>query len=196
MRASLAFFAAVTTVLAAIAAPAAAQQSSGLRGLDSRNRNAGPCPNAFALYDAIRVVDFTGNDETYDSIGFTAEIQQVRSLCQYRGDDPIKADLEIDMGFGRGPAAEGRKHTYRYWVAVTRTDQAVIEKLTFPIEVEFDRDEERVFRRERIEEITIPRANDSVSGSNFEIIVGFEVTPEQLNFNRQGKRFTIDAGTR
>ena len=32
------------------------------------------------------------------------------------------------------------------------------------------------------------------SGENFEILVGFELTPEQLQFNRDGRRFRIDAG--
>ena len=38
-----------------------------------------------------------------------------------------------------------------------------------------------------IDEIVIPRANDNVSGVNFEIIIGFSVTPEQAIFNRSGK---------
>jgi hypothetical protein len=32
-----------------------------------------------------------------------------------------------------------------------------------------------------------------VSGSNFEILVGFEVTPEMAEFNRLGKRFRVNA---
>lgn len=159
----------------------------------AQERNAGPCPQAFALYDAVRVVNFEGGQQTLDAVGFTAEIQSVRSLCTYRDDRPIKADLEIDFGFGRGPAAVGREHTYTYWVAVTRTDRQVITKESFPITVRFDRDEERTFRRERIEQITIPRASETVSGTNFEIVVGFEVTPAQLEFNRAGMRFTMDA---
>jgi hypothetical protein len=42
--------------------------------------------------------------------------------------------------------------------------------------------------------IEIPRANKDIAGSNFEVLVGFELTPEQLDFNRNGKRFRVDAG--
>jgi hypothetical protein len=42
--------------------------------------------------------------------------------------------------------------------------------------------------------ITIPRAGAKVSGSNFEILTGFEVTPAMADFNRQGKRFKANAG--
>lgn len=155
--------------------------------------NAGPCPPAFALYDAVRVVEFADGQERLSSVGFTAEIQAVRSSCRYVEDKPIKADLEIDIGFGRGPAAQGDRAEYTYWVAVTRSNLTLITKEFFPLTVRFDKGEDRVFLRERIEEIVIPRAGDSVSGTNFEIIVGFELTDEQLAFNRAGKRFTIGA---
>jgi hypothetical protein len=51
-----------------------------------------------------------------------------------------------------------------------------------------------VTRTEEIEGIVIPRANAEVSGENFEVLVGFELTPEQVQFNRDGKRFRVDAG--
>jgi hypothetical protein len=33
-----------------------------------------------------------------------------------------------------------------------------------------------------------------VSGANFEVLVGFEVTPAMADFNRQGKRFHPNLG--
>ena len=42
-------------------------------------------------------------------------------------------------------------------------------------------------------DIIIPRANNTISGSNFEILVGFDVTPQMAEFNREGKRFRITA---
>lgn len=169
--------------------------AAGLTGCSalSTRENVGPCPRAYALYDAVRQVEFKDGVEAYANVGFTGEIQRVHTLCRYFGDKPIKADLEIDIGFGRGPAAEGRKHTYRYWVAVTRKDLTVITKQYFDVNVNFDKDERRLFRRERIERIEIPRADEETSGANFEILVGFDVTQEQLEFNRLGKRFTVDA---
>jgi hypothetical protein len=51
-----------------------------------------------------------------------------------------------------------------------------------------------VTRTEEIDRIVIPRATADTSGENFEILVGLELTPEQLAFNRAGKRFRLDAG--
>ena len=72
--------------------------------------------------------------------------------------------------------------------------RAPIEKVYFDVDVRFPRGEQVVTQRERIDQIVIPRANEEISGENFEILVGFELTPEQLQFNRDGRRFRIDAG--
>ena len=160
---------------------------------EEAEKNPGPCPEAFALYEASRLVEFRG-PEAYANVGFTAEIDKVRSLCRYIGDSPISADLTIDISFGRGPAAQESTATYEYFVAVTRKNIDVIEKQVFPINVTFPAGEDVVRATEEVGEIIIPRANDTTSGANFEIIVGFELTPEQIAFNADGKRFRVSAG--
>jgi hypothetical protein len=165
-------------------------------GADDRP-NVGPCPLMGVLYDSSRVVDFAAPDqERYSNIEYTAEMQGVRGLCRYVDADPITMSLDIDMAFGRGPAATSDRQTYRYWVAVTRRGIAPIEKVYFDVDVRFPRDEVVVTHRESIERIVIPRATPDLSGENFEILIGFELTPEQLQFNRDGRRFRIDAAQR
>ena len=46
-----------------------------------------------------------------------------------------------------------------------------------------------------MDQLVIPRALATTSGSNFEVLVGFEVTPQMAAFNRLGKRFRVNAGT-
>jgi len=70
----------------------------------------------------------------------------------------------------------------------------VINKEVFPLPVEFPAGKDRIRVVERIDKISIPRALETTSGENFEIIVGFVVTDEQRNFNAQGKRFRVSAG--
>ncbi len=165
-----------------------------MMGRDPRP-NAGPCPTMAALYDNSRIVQFSNPaEERYANIEYTGEFQGVRGLCRYAGEDPIVLSMNVDMAFGRGPASNSDRHTYRYWVAVTRRGRAPIEKEYFDIDVRFPQGSAVVTHTEEIEEIVIPRANDTVSGENFEILVGFDLTPEQLQFNRDGKRFRVDAG--
>jgi hypothetical protein len=162
-------------------------------GADSRP-NVGPCPLMGVLYDNSRLVQFAeGGPQRYANIAFTGEMQGVRGLCRYVDADPITMSIEVDMAFGRGPAATAERQTYRYWVAVTRRGRAPIEKAYFDVDVRFARGEAVVTRTEQIEHIVIPRATPETSGENFEILVGFELTPDQLQFNRDGRRFRIDA---
>lgn len=168
----------------------------GMLGSDDRP-NVGPCPLMGVLYDNARIVDFAAPDQQrYANIEFTGEMQGVNGLCRYIDADPITMSINIDMAFGRGPASTSDRQTYRYWVAVTRRGVAPIEKAYFDVDVRFPRGEATVTRTERIERIVIPRATPDMSGENFEILVGFELTPEQLQFNREGRRFRIDAGQR
>lgn len=159
-----------------------------------REPNAGPCPTMGVLYDSSRLVEFAGPDERFANVAFTGELRGVRGLCRYTGANPIEMSIEIDMAFGRGPAATSQSRVYRYWVAVTRANLAPVEKQYFDVPVDFPRGEDRMAGSEVIERIVIPRANDTISGANFEILVGFDLTPQQLAFNRSGKRFRVDAG--
>ncbi len=157
-------------------------------------RNAGPCPFVKVLYDASRYVEFKDGKESAAQAGFTGEIQSISSGCAYKGADPIRIRIEALFQMGRGPQAQGDKHTYRYWVAVTERNQAVIAKEYFDLPVTFAAGQDRTYTRETIESITIPRADEKVSGGNFEVLIGFDVTPEMAAFNRDGKRFRVNAG--
>lgn len=162
---------------------------------EAAEKNPGPCPRAFAIYDASRIVEFRGNAESFANVGFTGEFAKVRSLCRYYGTEPIVGDLEMDIDFGRGPAAAQQSTaTYEYFVAVTRKNIGVINKQTFPIQVTFPAGADRVSVTERVDRIVIPRNAEGTSGENFEIIVGFELTEAQRKFNADGKRFRVSAG--
>lgn len=69
---------------------------------------------------------------------------------------------------------------------MTRRDSEVIEKVQYQLPVEFGGEDMKVIDDE-IDEIVIPRANKDISGANFEIVVGFALTPQQALFNRSGK---------
>ena len=157
-------------------------------------KNAGPCPYVKVLYDAGRTIDFKGGQVASDAVGFTGEFEGLSSGCLYKGADPIKVGMELLFGFGRGPAAEGSTKTYHYWVAVTDRNEEVLAKQYFDITARFQPGQDRMMMTDRIEGITIPRADANVSGSNFEVLVGFDMTPEMVDFNRQGKRFRVNAG--
>ncbi|MEQ8300342.1 MAG: hypothetical protein RH945_07340 [Hyphomonas sp.] len=167
-------------------------QSKIAETFDTR-QNAGPCPPVGSVYDVSRYVEFAaGTDETYPNITYTGEVADVRMFCRYAGKDPLVAQMEIDFAFGKGEAARSDKHTYTYFVAVTRRNGKVLAKEYFNVEADFN-GRKLDGRTESIAKIEIPRLDESIAGSNFEILVGFDLTPEQLAFNRAGKRYLLNA---
>ena len=157
-------------------------------------RNAGPCPFVKTLYDAGRYVEFKDDKEASANVGFSGEIQGISAGCAYKDDEPIKVEMDILFELGRGPQATGGSKTYHYWVAVTDRNREVIARQNFDLPVNFN-GKDRVYVTDSIANIVIPRGAATTSGANFEVLVGFDVTPQMAEFNRQGKRFRVNAGT-
>ncbi len=157
-------------------------------------RNAGACPFVKVLYDAGRYEEFKDGQQASAAVMYSGEIDGIAADCEYRGTDPIKVKMQLGFALGRGPKATERQKTYRYWVAVTHRNREVLAKEYYNLPVSFPVGQDRVAVTEAVEGISIPRANSTVSGENFEVLVGFDVTPDMAEFNRLGKRFRINAG--
>ena len=215
MRSSLLFASALAAALSAAAPQASAQQQGGRSGQQEDSsarrqrqrsewetpqarlkgeRNTGPCPFVKVLYDAGRYVEFAGGREAAGAVAWTGEIQGVEADCRYKDGDPIRVDVDVNFNLGRGPMAQGQAKAYRWWVAVTERNRSVIAKEYFALNAEFQPGQDRLAAEESLGGIVIPRKDNSVSGANFEILIGFDVTPAMAAFNRDGKRFRATAG--
>jgi hypothetical protein len=157
-------------------------------------RNAGPCPFVKTLYDASRYVEFKDAREASANVGFTGEIQGISAGCQYKDNEPITVVMDVLFELGKGPQATSSTKTYHYWVAVTDRNRDVIAKQNFDLPVTFPAGKDRVYMTDSLANIVIPRGSQTTSGANFEILVGFDVTPQMAEFNRVGKRFRVNAG--
>jgi len=156
-------------------------------------RNAGPCPYVKVLYDAARYVELKDKKEATAAVGYTGEIQGLSSACTYTDAAPIRVEAQILFALGKGPQATSNSKTYRYWVAVTDRNNEVIAKEYFNLPVTFPAGQDRTLVTDKVYGISIPRGKASVSGANFEVLIGFDVTPEMVAFNRDGKRFHPNA---
>jgi hypothetical protein len=154
-------------------------------------RNLGPCPYVKVLYDAARYVELQGNRQSIDAVGFTGEIQGIDAECTYvNPGDPIRVRMRVNFALGRGPQARGDGATYNWWIAVTERNRQVITREEFALPVTFE-GRDRTGMAVEVGEIVLPRGSETVSGSNYEILVGFQVTPEMVEFNREGRRFRM-----
>lgn len=180
---------AVSTVLLALGA---CQSGSDLADAFDTRQNAGACPPAGAIYQAARVVKFNGDEARFSNVEYTGEIVDVRLSCRYADTDPVRAEIEIDFAFGKGPAGDANRHDYGYWVAVTRRSGKVLNKEHFAVRADFSEGPVSG-ATEVLQEIIIPRADESVSAANFEILIGFDLTESQRTYNAEGRRFRLGA---
>ena len=153
--------------------------------------NAGPCPFVKVLYDASRFIDFKDGRQASAAVVFSGELEGVSATCAYKEGEPITVTLLPTFSFGRGPQATTPTRQFQYWVAVTNRDESVLNKQWMTVTPTFPAGKDRVVAVGETTQITIPRKDDTVSGANFEVLVGFEVTPQMAEFNRQGSRFTV-----
>lgn len=171
----------------------ACQSGSGIGTAFDTRQNAGSCPPAGSIYNASRIVEFEGESQVFPNVAYTGEIVDVRLFCRYAGTNPVRAEIEIDFAFGKGPSADRNRHEYGYWVAVTRRSGKVLNKEHFTVSTNFN-DGPITSETEVIQRVIIPRADESVSAANFEVLIGFDLTDEQLTYNKEGRRFRLSAG--
>ena len=183
----------IIALSAALLALSACQSGSRIGSAFDTGQNAGSCPPAGAVYNASRIVAFDGDTQTFPNVAYTGEIVDVRLYCRYAGTDPVRAEIEIDFAFGKGPAATSNRRDYNYWVAVTRRSGKILDKQTFTVSTNFS-DGPISSENELLQRIIIPRADESVSAANFEVLIGFELTDAQLTYNKEGRRFRLNAG--
>ncbi len=144
-----------------------------------------PCPRAVVGENAGRLTRFSGAGKDPANVVFEAEIADLAGSCVYN-DDSIEVDLQIQLVAGRGPAATDDNAKFNYFVAVARTDKTILSRDAFDTVIELPGNQTRNQTVEELEQ-TIPIAKGE-SGANLVIIVGLEMTPEELEFNRKQGR--------
>ena len=82
----------------------------------------------------------------------------------------------------RGPALQGNTAKYQYFVALAQPDDTLVSKAYFDTDVTFVPGQPRAGTREELTP-KIPLPKDA-NAKDWKIYLGFQLTPEQLNFNR------------
>ena len=144
----------------------------------------GPCPTVSIVSDAARLTQYregAGRDLT--DVRYRAEISNVQFNCRYQRDGRLMAALAIDIVATRGPAAEGGSGNFPFFVAIADSRQNILAKEVFDSVIEFERRQRRVGVREEIDQELSLAGDDS--GANYEVLVGFQLTAEQLEQNRR-----------
>ncbi len=141
------------------------------------------CPTVAILGDAERITKFksgTGRD-LIDKM-FEAEIRNLNTACKHRPGRLI-VDMSFELVAERFPAAKSREGDFNYFIAVTDRSGRVLAKETFNSRIAFPANRRRAGTVEETEQ-SIP-LQAQATGAEFEILVGFQLSAKQLEFNRR-----------
>lgn len=140
-----------------------------------------PCPQTVVLNDASRQVKFNGQGRDLTDIHFEASITAGGVTCEY-DENVLDVDVQVQVTASRGPANSDRLANINYFVAIARTDQTVLARKSFDLAIPFPGNRTRWVAVEEIGQIIPLEAG--THGGNYKIYVGFDLTPEELEYNR------------
>ena len=167
---------AAALLLATAAAP--------LAGCTRPDAFAPACPQLALLADGADLTRFNGHGRDVTDLVLDAHLTAVPAACKHAEDDPhaVEAMLKVAMSLGRGPAMAGRTVDVPYFVAVTEGDR-VLDRQAYALRVEFPPNADRISATG--EEITLlfPVTREK-SAAAYQIWVSFQLTPEELAYNR------------
>ncbi len=147
-----------------------------------------PCPSASILSDASELTRFLPNrGRDLTDVTFQAAIERVGTVCDYnRARDVVTSTTGVRLLVTRGSAAQSAETEVVFFVAVVDKEQNILARERFTSTFGFQANQRQAGAVEEIEQI-IP-IRDGLRGLDYEILVGFELTPEQLEFNRQQRQ--------
>jgi hypothetical protein len=139
------------------------------------------CPLVAAVSDASQLVRFAGSGRDVTDVQFEALLSSLQSGCVYR-ENVVAITVEVPFILSRGPANPEGMARFNYFVAIARGEQ-ILARETFDVEVEFDGNRSRIGYVDEIGQ-TIP-LQPGERGNSYVIYVGIELTPQEMEFNRQ-----------
>ncbi|WP_119462122.1 hypothetical protein [Rhodospirillaceae bacterium SYSU D60014] len=151
-------------------------------GLTGESAPPPPCPRIVALDGADSLTRFAGAGRDLTDIAFEAEIAQLTGSCSY-DDEGIDVTFQLRIIAARGPADTDRRAAFGYLVAVADLDQQVLSREGFDTAIEFPGTATRASIIEEVER-RVPLA-EGRTGADYVIYVGFEVSREELEYNRR-----------
>jgi hypothetical protein len=144
-----------------------------------------PCPRVTLVPDVGEWVGYReGNGRDITDIRYRATIVDAKGDCRYDG-DRLSMDMTVTLYAERGPALASREPAdFEYFVALADPNRGVVSKAIFKGRVVFPAGQDRVSFPD---EITIGpvRLPDRNLGPDYTVLLGFQLTPEQLEENRR-----------
>ncbi|MGH6933966.1 MAG: hypothetical protein ACREEE_16235 [Dongiaceae bacterium] len=145
-----------------------------------------PCPRLALAEYADRLSRFNSDIRVSENLLYDVRIVQANGDCGY-DENEIDVVMTVRIAVALGPAATEDNAPIRYFVAIARnSDHSVIARGSFDTLVEFPGVTKHSGTVEELEQI-IP-LKEGETGADYVILLGLEMTPEELAYNRSNPR--------
>jgi hypothetical protein len=160
------------------------------------------CPQVQIVQELNTASDFESlTDPRPEELISRATLSRPETACEYR-DGIVVVDLRIKVDGTLGPKGRIKPSdkpifSYPFFVAVNKDSiggkAKILAKEIFSASITYNKGEDAHTYYESMRQV-IPAKSRS-EGSKYKIYIGFQLTPEQLNFNRQNAAMTsVTAG--
>ncbi len=155
------------------------------------------CSSAPPRAEVCPVVSFIGGLDKVTVLGeqggadlanvlYSAELTQLEAVCTFkRKGAEVSAEFLLIADRGLGDRERVARPTY--FVAITDPQGNVMAKEIFQAEIPFNDNRRRVGRKEEIEPF-IPYQGSDGDFTGYRVLIGFQLTPEQVEFNKRYRR--------
>ncbi|WP_339862019.1 hypothetical protein [Thalassospira alkalitolerans] len=143
------------------------------------------CPRAFLPNDTAKLVQFRGDGKDLTDVILEAEFDGYLGDCGYDLDDKVlNVIISPVIRAELGPAAQGRAAKLQYFVALKDPTGEFIQKSVFDVSMAFPNNLN--LARYRDEQVTLNVSLDDLwAGPDYEIYLGFQLSADQLDYNRR-----------
>ncbi len=142
-----------------------------------------PCPRPSIPRDFNDLHRFRGAGRDITDSVLEGRITGVNGACARDGADTVVATVSISLELTRGPAAPDRTAEVGYFIAVSEGER-ILDKQVFRLKAEFPPNTERLRLTGDQVELRLPVSPDKTAAA-YRISAGFDVTPAELEYNRQ-----------
>ena len=141
------------------------------------------CPNTGIVLDAADVTRFKSTGTDLTDMVLDGRITGVSGKCSLDDLAHLRTTISVAMDLTRGPGTKSRRADVPYFVSVSRGD-TILSKQVYVIPAEFDANADRLRLMGNQIDVILP-VSDTLKGSDYRLQVGFQLTPEELAFNRR-----------
>jgi hypothetical protein len=139
------------------------------------------CPSVGVLADAAQLAQFASTENAGDLV-FRAEMVNAAASCDYSRKH-VDLALAVQVHAIRGSAGGPSVHPSRYFVAVVDAQERILAREFFSLPIVFENTRQQAVLRDTVDRVRIP-VKSKEAGATYQVIVGFELTPDQVIYNR------------